>query len=420
MALLGQAAGADTTSKPYTANITPHVVAGGSTTSFTATLVNETSTQQLGSADITAPSGFVVTNASAGTFTSSAVRLRDLSLPPGGTKIVTITAEVPCSASVSSWQVIAKQSNNFSGPPGNNLSLRASGSDLTVTVVGACHLNFATQPADAVKGSTITTTPFNSPTGGAVQVEVLDGNNNRVTSSTAAISVALDPTSPNPAPGAVLSGTLTTNAVAGVASFSNLSINLHGVYKLRATSTGLTSATSAAAFTIWDSVAACPVGGSCQPLTVADGKNFSATFSGSGSTTPGFLMLSVGQDAPATLDCGDSYNHAPVVTNGSMYQFNSTAPKTMVGRIDKSIVQQTPNNGAAFYQVCFESDKPFTSRDGTLMTPDPSSGVAGPALLPDCKAVQNKPPCVQSITKNNSGDIVITILLPADDPQRWR
>ena len=97
-----------------------------------------------------------------------------------------------------------------------------------------------------------------------------------------------------------------------------------------------------------------------------------------------------------------------------MYQFTSTKPKTMIGRIDKSVVQQAPNNGAAFYRVCLESDKPFTDRDGNPVDP------GTPALLPDCKDVQDKPPCVQSITKNKSGDVVITILLPGDDPIRWR
>ena len=54
-----------TTSKPYTANIVPHQVGAGSSTTFTATLVNETDTQQLGSAEITAPPGFVILSVSA-------------------------------------------------------------------------------------------------------------------------------------------------------------------------------------------------------------------------------------------------------------------------------------------------------------------------------------------------------------------
>ena len=400
VASLGQAASAQTTSKPYTANIVPHQVGAGSSTTFTATLVNETDTQQLGSAEITAPPGFVISSASAGSFDANVVRLRNLGVPPGGSTSVVIQASAPCSAGTGQWQVRAKQSNNFSGQPGNDLSLRAAGSDLTSTIVGSCHLNFLSQPADAAKGSVITTTPFNVPTGGAIQVEVLDGTNARVT-STPAITVA----APN------LSGTLTANAVAGVASFQNLSINAHGEYTLTASSAGLGTATSDR-FTIWDSAAACSAGQSCASTVVQQG-SFSATFSGT-STTPAFLLVSVGQDPIASLDCRDSYSHAPSVTSAETYQFNSTTTKLMTGRIEKSVVQQTPNNGVGSYQVCFESDKPFTGRDGSSVPP------GTPKLLPDCNAVANVPPCVQSITKTKAGDVIITILLPKDDGFRWR
>ena len=131
VASLGQAASAQTTSKPYTANIVPHQVGAGASTTFTATLVNETGTQQLGSAEITAPPGFVISSASAGSFDANVVRLRNLGVPPGGSTSVVIQASAPCSAGTGQWQVRAKQSNNFSGQPGNDLSLRAAGSDLS-------------------------------------------------------------------------------------------------------------------------------------------------------------------------------------------------------------------------------------------------------------------------------------------------
>ena len=289
LASLGQVASAQTTSKPYTANIVPHQVAAGASTAFTATLVNETGTQQLGSAEITAPAGFAISSAPGASFDASVVRLRNLAVPPGGSTSVVIQATAPCSGGTGAWQVRAKQSNNFSGQPGNDLSLRAAGSDLSTTVVGSCHLNFISQPADAAKGAVITTTPFNFPIpGGPIQVEVLDGDNVRVTSSTAAIDVALVQTSPSPPSGA-LSGTQKANAVAGVASFQNLSVNEHGVYTLSASSVGLGTATSGT-FSIWGSAAACSPGQSCAS-TVAEG-SFTASFSGT-STTKGLLLVSV-------------------------------------------------------------------------------------------------------------------------------
>ena len=66
----------------------------------------------------------------------------------------------------------------------------------------------------------------------AVTVEIRDGNGNVVTTSTASVTVAIGT---NPSVTGVLSGTTTLNAVAGVATFSNLSINLSGVgYTLNA------------------------------------------------------------------------------------------------------------------------------------------------------------------------------------------
>jgi hypothetical protein len=400
VASLGQTASAQTTSKPYTANIVPHQVAAGASTAFTATLVNETDTQQLGSAEITAPPGFVISSTSAGSLDANVVRLRNLGVPPGGSTSVVIQASAPCSAGAGQWQVRAKQSNNFSGQPGNDLSLRAAGSDLTSTIVGSCHLNFFSHPADAAKGSVITTTPFNFPIpGGPIQVEVLDGTNARVT-STPAITVA----APN------LSGTLTANAVAGVASFQNLSINANGVYTLTASSAGLGTATSES-FTIWESAATCSPGQSCAS-TAAEG-SFSATFSGT-STTKGFLLVSVDRYTKGSLECGDTYSHAPSVTSAATYQFTATSTKVMVGRIAKSDVQLDPDNGVGLYRVCFDSDEPFVGRNGSTVPP------GTPALLPDCNAVANVPPCVQSITKTKAGDVIITILLPKDDGFRWR
>jgi hypothetical protein len=111
-----------------------------------------------------------------------------------------------------------------------NGTLTASG---TLIVYGAAaKLAFDQQPTNATGGSAVTP---------AVTVQVLDANNNVVGDAAAPITVAIGN---NPASG-TLSGTLTTNAVNGVATFVALSIDKVGTgYTLAATSTGLTSATS--------------------------------------------------------------------------------------------------------------------------------------------------------------------------------
>jgi len=93
-------------------------------------------------------------------------------------------------------------------------------------------LAFLQQP-----GNTI----FNSAITPAVTVEIQDVDGNRVATATNSVTIAIGT---NPA-GGTLSGTLTVNAVAGVATFNDLSINNAGDgYTLTASSGGLTGATS--------------------------------------------------------------------------------------------------------------------------------------------------------------------------------
>ncbi len=107
-----------------------------------------------------------------------------------------------------------------------------------ITSVGT-QLFFTVQPPNAaVAGATIPT----------ILVTARDASGQTASSFTGNVTVAI--TGGTGAPGAALSGTTTAAAVAGVASFSNLSIDKSAVgYKLTATATGLTS-TSSAFFTI--------------------------------------------------------------------------------------------------------------------------------------------------------------------------
>lgn len=82
-----------------------------------------------------------------------------------------------------------------------------------------------------------------SPIAPAVKVELRDASGHLVSTATSAVTLSLAPGSGS----AVLAGTTTAQAAAGVATFSNLSVAVAGTgYKLSATSTGLTGATSAA------------------------------------------------------------------------------------------------------------------------------------------------------------------------------
>ena len=243
-------------STPQSFPSTPASIDAGQASTVRATYTNLTSQQQLGSSDLAAPAGLTLVSATVAapgtvTVSSNTAHLRNLSVPSGGSIAVTLTVTTPPSCTTSNvvWPVpVTKQSNDFNGPPGNNLDFVAASSDLRTTVTGStCILRFVGAPADAGTGMTITSSPFDTA-GAPVSVEVIDGNGNRITSSSAPITMAIGT---NPGSGA-LGGTVTTNASAGLAQFTDLSIDRAGVgYTLTASSSSMTSATSAG-FTIED------------------------------------------------------------------------------------------------------------------------------------------------------------------------
>ena len=133
----------------------------------------------------------------------------------------------------------------------------ATSSAFDITPAAASAVAFLVQPSTVTAGASI------AP---AVQVEVRDPFGNRVTSSTATVAIALGA---NPG-GSTLGGTTSVAAVAGVATFSTLSLNRSAAgYTLSATSGGLTAATSAA-FAV-DPGAATALAITTMPTTAVNG-----------------------------------------------------------------------------------------------------------------------------------------------------
>ena len=128
----------------------------------------------------------------------------------------------------------------------DGLLTSATSSSFTITAGAASKLAFTTQPGGGASSTAWTTQPT---------VTVQDAYGNTVTSgtgSTASVTIAIG-TNPG---GGTLSGTATVSAVAGVATFGNLSINTPATgYTLTATSGGYTSAVSSL-FTITAGAAA--------------------------------------------------------------------------------------------------------------------------------------------------------------------
>ena len=187
--------------------------------------------------------------------TQPVVKIQDA----GGNTVTTSTAAVTLaitgSSGVALWGTTTVNAVNgvatFSGlsvnlaGSGNTLTATsgaltaATSSPFTVVAGAAAKLVFTTQPGSNTVGAPLGTQPV---------VTIQDAGGNTVTTSTAAVTLAITPGTG--ASGAALSGNTTVNVVNGVATFSGLSVNLAGSdYTLGATSGALTPATSSA-FTV--------------------------------------------------------------------------------------------------------------------------------------------------------------------------
>jgi hypothetical protein len=416
LAVIG-AAPASAATKPFTLNITPPTVQAHQQVTFTATFaVPSNAQQQLGSADLAVPAGFTIVSAAAPSpataqVVGGKVQLRNLNVQPGGSIAVSVVAQAPCTAGTSSWSVLAKQSNDFNGPPGNDLNLVAANSSLTTTVTGGCALalRFVTQPKAAGVGQVVSGTPY-TPGGPPVSVEVIDADGNRVTDQPATIQMALG-TGSGAGP---LSGTTSVSTTLGVAQFSTLKIGSPGSYTLTASSTGLTSATSLP-FQVDTAVSPCTEDLTCTGNVTTSATNLKVTaFPDAANADAGFLAASF--NAGLALDCAGYTEVSPDTALVTVSSANRT--KTVVLTIDKKLVNAISNNGASFLQLCFGSPEPFTTRSGATAVAQGTfdwnkDGVPDPVyvgLLPDCGTAL---PCVSKRNKTGSGDGVIEALLPA-------
>jgi hypothetical protein len=135
----GQTSTCSTSKCFFAVAVSPSSPTAGASTSFTLTVKNEASPQQLGSVQISAPAGFAITSAPGATsFTSSSALFTNLSLAPGSTVTLTVTATVPCGSGSYQWGIAAKQSNDFNGS-GNNFQLDPnSAGHLSGTFTGSC------------------------------------------------------------------------------------------------------------------------------------------------------------------------------------------------------------------------------------------------------------------------------------------
>ncbi len=434
LAIVVPTASAITSVKPYKFVIgPPDPVAAGTTATFSQVyLENQANTQQLGSANISAagvtfptPQTITLSTGSATVF-SDHIELRNLAIPPGGSITFSFVATVTCTASDPiTWLVQPKQSNNWSGPPGNAFNPPSLDSDFTTGVTGTCHLEFVHQPNHSVKNKDITDVVFDLTDTDAVQdgtsptVALKDGAGNSITSFNGSISLTRTALAGSGSlalssgPCTLSSGVVSCTAASGVATFSGLQVTSAGYYTLTATALGFSvtsdsdlSTTDIDAFAIVDD--ACAPSDTCL-VNIPRQMQVESTNTGSGYVT---LIVGVG-----VLDCGDDFQHAPFVTEINSTDSDASGTKTDTVTIYKQYVNSQPNNGASFFQVCYQAPHTFTTMDGTPATEGPPGTFTG--LLPDCPPhpTAADAPCILKKSKNGAGDVVIVLLLPAGDPK---
>ena len=409
--LLPAAAVADV--KSYSVSLTPGSVPAGQQAVVSATIRNLSDQQQIGSVNLTAPSAFTVRAASlsggaSGTATprGGVIELRDLALAPGAALQVNVTVDVGCTAGEYLWSAVAKQANRFNGPPGNEFVLASAPETLATTVTGMCALRFAAQPQDARVGERISATDFD-PAGPPVIVEVVDGTGNRATAATPSISLALATTSGL----GTLSGTTSATAVAGLATFGDLSIDAPGIYSLQATAAGFEPAVSAL-FSIQQVAIQCVEDVDCAGSVSTRQSTVDAGAFANAGTDAGFLQLSF--NTGFRPDCA---GYQEVSADWAIV-LGPDREKRVVYSIDKQVMNASPNNGAASLQMCFAAPFTFATRDGRSPAEADVDGDGRTdwyyATLPDCGA----PPCVASRNKDRAGNGVIAVRAPAgaEDP----
>lgn len=389
--------------KPFTMTLSPSVSTAGASKQFTATFTNWW-LQKLGSADLSVPSSYsitgVLTSRGTATVVGNTVKLRNLNLALLHSFTVKVTATAACSPSAGNvWSAAAKTGANFTG---SAFLLLTPLSKRSSAVTGSCSLAFIDQPADAAPGTTISSAAFD-PDGDPVRVGLYDGAGNlRTGGAPIGVSMAIG----NNPGGGTLSVPPSVPTSAGVATFSDLSIDQPGDGYTLVASAGTLSATSDP-FNIAGVVEACEAGADCT-ASVSQGDT-SATVTAFDDGNAGVLTMSM---TPGGINCAEYTEQSSTLT------FNVTGG-SREKRVVISFDTGDPYADAYDFNVCYESDSEFLDING-----DPTTL----GLLPDCFDDYESslyyeyyespvPPCVDYRGGGEGSVVTLAFLAPAGDPK---
>ncbi|HUA70809.1 MAG TPA: hypothetical protein VMA96_07005 [Solirubrobacteraceae bacterium] len=385
----------------YTVNVSPTSVQKDSSTTFDFAMANtSTPGRTIGAAAITPPLGFRVTGASLPVGAKghvyvwfNVVLLDHLSVAPGSTLDIAVTATAPsrCNTPFNRWFTVA------TGGLFGELMFPDPSSSLTTNVTcanPAAGLKFVSQPSNSTVNQDITP---------AVTVDVVDSGGTLVNSS-APVTIALGTNGGN----GNLTGTLTENAVNGVATFSDLQIDQPGFgYTLAASSGALSGATSDP-FSESNSTST-----DCSTVTPGDQCTTDLGTSVSNlaiSADPSAGTINESVDVGSPLVCPNQR----ISFDSNTYGFSETgtADKTLTYELFGLNGDQTPE-----VEICFGAPYEFVNSEGgeaaSGTLPDGSPGFVD--LLPNCDdEFEGIGPCFDTpepFTDGHSG-LSVTVHVP--------
>jgi hypothetical protein len=401
----------------------PSTVVGGASSTINLTITNE-SGPKLVSADVTAPPGFTITGTPSpmpggSNWSATGVQLRHLNLSNGASLSVGIPVASACTPNTYTWTIAAENM------PGDNVALDAATSSVTTAVSGTnCKFEFVTQPKDAGVNTTITGSIFN-PAGTPVTVAVRNPAAGAL-DATAAGSVSLTASKNNDS----FTGKGPVNLdSSGQAQFGSLQSSSTGQFITLTASGSFGSSNPSSLFNILTEVDPCTTGTPCKGHQVSSQGNTTVDANASGFASGDVLGVSVysAADFLPPTNCGGTTTWTPLTGASGAQVVYAPAPTstgwtiTITITIDKSLIVD-PSKGAAKYDVCLGAKQVaqtscvslpsggFKTKSGAPAICDSATGLYW-GLLPDCPNGNKKPlpgPCVQSKTKDNAGDLILT------------
>lgn len=412
---------------------------------------------------------FTVSNVTGGTLTSVTVAVSSpytitvgsttsssATIPVGasGTGSLSFTLDAPCSGGGVTWTFTANPSAfslaNVNGSP-------APATISTPLASPACEARFsAADNGVEVADAEVSTGPSYNPdtrilsaglpgAGLGVKVGLYGLADSSFVTVPQSVSLSLSGGS------GPLGGTSSAPTTDGTATFTGLTVGSEGTsYALVASSANSSSDTSNT-FAVVSILQPCDPNKSTCTVDFAPSNGDSRSSITAYNPTAGSYYAGGTNPAGLTISCAFSpFDYADDYDpNTTVYTYTGPGSKTVVLTIDKSWVQQTPNNGTSFYQVCYAAPTTFDTRivtgydsagayDGVgtyavpiLASTDPAHPNAANnagnnatdlfgttwyvGTLPACADVGNVAPCLQS-KAGTGGNRVLTFITPPGDP----